>query len=349
MPPTPPEIERVATGIEGLDQVLGGGVLSDRICRVRSGPGTGKTTLGFQFLLERLGAGEQPMCVTLLQTLKERSRSAVSLGSSIRSLEVVELPQEIEDTAASEQRVFTGDQDAGHDAGHVQGMINLTTETPEYGRPYRKLQQPNTDGFGLFSIKEHLSMMDGSTSVRTGPGEGCCVSLRLAAEEGTGKDSRREDRAEAGREETEATGREHRSRESQASGAGQRSRPIRVMLVEDHKIVREGLMGILRAEPDIDPIAEAADGREAVEMVDQARPDVVVMDVSMPRMDGVEATRVILADHPEVRVIGLSMHEREDLDRAMKDAGAVDYLTKDGPSSELVSTIRQHGEAQPAS
>jgi len=111
----------------------------------------------------------------------------------------------------------------------------------------------------------------------------------------------------------------------------------------------EGLAGILSVEQDIELVAEAADGREAVERVEEIRPDVIVMDASMPRMNGVEATQVILQAHPEIRIIGLSMHSSGTLGHSMREVGAVDYLTKGGPASELVNTIRKHGEAQPAS
>ena len=96
------------------------------------------------------------------------------------------------------------------------------------------------------------------------------------------------------------------------------------------------------AEPDIELVAEAADGHEAVELVASARPDVIVMDVSMPRMGGVEATQRIHRDHPRIRIIGLSMHAREDLADAMHAAGAVAYLTKGGPTRELIDAIRLH-------
>jgi len=85
--------------------------------------------------------------------------------------------------------------------------------------------------------------------------------------------------------------------------------------------------------------------REAV--FERFRPDVVVMDVSMPRMDGAEATRIIPGRFPEVRVIGLSMHNDPELDRAMREAGATAYLTKGGPASELIEAIRGLAGRQP--
>jgi DNA-binding NarL/FixJ family response regulator len=96
-------------------------------------------------------------------------------------------------------------------------------------------------------------------------------------------------------------------------------------------------------EPDMEVVGQAADGQEAVELTAMVRPDVVLMDVTMPRLDGIEATRRIKSEMPYVRVIGLSMHEKEDLARAMQEAGAVAYLSKNGCSETLIETIRAAG------
>jgi DNA-binding NarL/FixJ family response regulator len=96
----------------------------------------------------------------------------------------------------------------------------------------------------------------------------------------------------------------------------------------------------LLAERDIEVVAEASDGQAAVDLVRSLQPDVVTMDVSMPGMDGVEATRLIHAEFPQVSVIGLSMFEESERAQAMRDAGAVTYLTKSGPPTALVSAIR---------
>ena len=120
----------------------------------------------------------------------------------------------------------------------------------------------------------------------------------------------------------------------------EKDEPIRVMLVDDHRIMREILSVVLGDEPGIEVVGEAADGQTAVELARAIRPDVVVMDVTMPRMNGVEATRRITSERPAVNVIGLSMHEWDDMAAAMIGAGAVTYLTKDGPPMELVGAIR---------
>lgn len=123
-------------------------------------------------------------------------------------------------------------------------------------------------------------------------------------------------------------------------------RPIRVLLVDDHEVIRQGLCTLLSAEGDIDVVGEAADGLSGIEQARALRPDVVLMDFSMPRMDGVEATRRISVEVPEVKVIGLSMYEQRDRQAAMEQAGAAAYVTKSDASSTLLETIRSVAEAR---
>jgi DNA-binding NarL/FixJ family response regulator len=112
------------------------------------------------------------------------------------------------------------------------------------------------------------------------------------------------------------------------------------VLVDDHMVLRQGLAGLLRCEPDFEVAGEASDGESAVILVQKLRPDVVLMDVSMPGMDGIQATRTIHAKLPEIRIIGLSMFEKGEPEVAMREAGAVDYLAKSGPSEKLIQSIR---------
>jgi len=121
---------------------------------------------------------------------------------------------------------------------------------------------------------------------------------------------------------------------------------IRVVLVDDHKIVRDGLSSLLSKEMDIDVVGEGENGREALGLCDQCEPDVVVMDIGMRDLNGVDATRHILEDHPSIKVVALSMHSDQSYVSAMLSAGASGYLLKDGAFEELARAIRAVNEGQ---
>ena len=118
------------------------------------------------------------------------------------------------------------------------------------------------------------------------------------------------------------------------------SRRIRVLLADDHTILRKGLVGVLNQEADIEVVAEASDGEMAVELARQFNPDVILMDVTMPKVDGIEATRRIAAAQLGVGIIGYSAHKEEYMARALYKAGAIGYLSKDEPTEFLIAAIR---------
>jgi DNA-binding NarL/FixJ family response regulator len=119
--------------------------------------------------------------------------------------------------------------------------------------------------------------------------------------------------------------------------------PIRVLLVDDHFAMRLGLRATLHGATGIDVVGEARSGEEALVLAGSLAPDVVVMDVSMTGLGGIEATRQIRAAHPAIRVIGMSMYDERDAGDAMRQAGAVAYVKKTEARACLVETIRQHG------
>jgi len=123
---------------------------------------------------------------------------------------------------------------------------------------------------------------------------------------------------------------------------------IRVLLADDHSVVRAGLRAVLAGAKDIDVVGEAGTGREAVDATDRLKPDVVVMDLSMPEMDGAAATRAILSSGGEARVLVLTMHAEEDYVEPVMNAGASAYLMKSEADRELVSAIRAvaHGDTK---
>ncbi len=116
--------------------------------------------------------------------------------------------------------------------------------------------------------------------------------------------------------------------------------PIRVMIVDDHDMVRRGLIAYLEDEVGLELVGEAGDGREAVQICDQVRPDVVLMDLVMPELSGAEATRIIRDRWPQVQVIALTSFQEKDLVQDALRAGAISYLLKNVSGQDLVETIR---------
>ncbi|MHB9072916.1 MAG: response regulator [Desulfobaccales bacterium] len=115
---------------------------------------------------------------------------------------------------------------------------------------------------------------------------------------------------------------------------------ITIIVVDDHKILRQGLRTLLAREADMEVVAEAEDGRHAVRLVRELSPQVVIMDVGMPDLNGIEATRQILQESPETKIIALSMHSDRRFVTNMIKAGASGYLLKDSAFEELATAIR---------
>lgn len=179
--------------------------------------------------------------------------------------------------------------------------------------------------FGLFSIQERLQHIGGRMEVDSAPGDGARISL-YAPVGPNGGDAGEPPEIDAPEEALSADGR--------------RKDLYRVLIVDDHKMLREGLVEFFQSEQDIEVVGEAGDGPEAVRLASHLEPDVVIMDVNLGEMSGVEATEKILSDKPHIRVIGLSMHTDEDVARTMRAVGAEAYLTKDGPSEDLIAAVR---------
>ncbi|MGA2613520.1 MAG: response regulator [Spirochaetia bacterium] len=188
-------------------------------------------------------------------------------------------------------------------------------------------------GFGLFSLRERLEALGGSMHIESSPGVGSAFTVRLPAQP-----------LSPGAQAYRPSVRSVRSTaakpvKGQRPEAAPFERPmIRVLLVDDHLVVRQGLAMVLGGESDIEIVGEASDGRSAVELARRLLPDVVTMDVGLPGMSGIEATRTIHAELPEIAIIGLSMFD--DQGEAMRKAGAVGYLPKTGASSNLLAAIR---------
>ena len=184
-------------------------------------------------------------------------------------------------------------------------------------------------GFGLFSIRERLELVGGRLEVASAPGQGSRFTLTapLGTPTVAGPPTGPVANAPVATPATDGA--------APTPGA-----TIRVLLADNHPVVRGALAAVLAPEPDIDLVGEAADGQQAIALTRKLRPDVVLMDISMPGLTGIEATRVIHTEYPGVRVIGLSMFEEPAQAAAMRDAGAVAYLVKSGPAEALLAALR---------
>jgi CheY-like chemotaxis protein len=195
-----------------------------------------------------------------------------------------------------------------------------------------------TGGFGLFGIRERLGYLGGRMVIDAAPGRGSRFTLAAPA---------RLAPLQAATGQTAGT---QLAATPQAAGPAERAllepeRKIRILLADDHPVMRQGLAKLLREQPDMQVIGEAGDGRQAVDLARQLKPEVVLMDVSLPGINGFDATRQIVSEFPEIRVIGFSMHEETDMSDTMLKAGAVAYMSKNGPIEHLIAAIRESGQS----
>lgn len=116
--------------------------------------------------------------------------------------------------------------------------------------------------------------------------------------------------------------------------------PIRIVLCDDHQIIREGIRSLLEKQPDMTVVGEALNGLEAIKLMSTKKPDIVIMDVAMPEMNGIAATSRIFSDYPKVKILGLSMHSDRHFVNEMLEAGASGYMLKDSAFGELATAIR---------
>lgn len=181
-------------------------------------------------------------------------------------------------------------------------------------------------GLGLGTIRDRLALIGGELRIRSAVGQGFSVDIIVPYDAQTppvpqGPGKRREHK---------------RGPRAELTAAGK----IRVMLVDDHTVVRDGLKMILQDETDIDVVGEAGDGEKAVKLAGKLRPDVIIMDVNMPKVNGIEATRTIKQEYPAIGIIALSINDDPGTTKAMLEAGACAYLNKSGSAEEVCGVIR---------
>ncbi len=213
-------------------------------------------------------------------------------------------------------------------AGSERGFFIIVSDYGKGFDPSFLNTSDGSGGLGLLSLRERAHYLGGGLKIESYPGKGSRFILTVPLDLGTTEQAEGA-RAAVEPQEPAAPG---------LAGKGD-SEVIRVLFVDDHEVMRQGLIRLLAAQPDIEAAGEARDGREAVEKALGLKPDVILMDVSMPEMDGIEATRRIKNELPDVRVIGLSMFEDEHISRVMREAGAEAFVTKTASSADLLKAI----------
>ncbi len=226
--------------------------------------------------------------------------------------------------------LFNALKHAGTDSAKVylarreDGRLELVVEDRGKGFDFNSLRGGNDEHstFGLFSIQQRLTHLGGEIEIDSAPGKGTRITL-------TSPPTLKSELPAAIQSAWQIP-------VTPPSDALKSSSTIGVLIVDDHKIMRECLAGVLRYEPDIEILGEAENGAAAIEMADRLRPDVVIMDVNLGELSGIEVTKIILARNPRIRVIGLSLHVEESVSSALRQAGAVAFLTKGDASADLI-------------
>ena len=185
-------------------------------------------------------------------------------------------------------------------------------------------------GLGLFSIEERLALFGGRLDIQSAPGKGARFSLTLQQSNlphlaADGPEVRRHD---AGWQELLGF-----------DSAAVTSKPLRILIADDHVVARAGLRELFSERPGLWVVGEAANGVEAISQAMALQPEVIVMDASMPLMNGIEATREIRGVLPHVQIVGLSTHDDEFIERSMREAGAEAYFSKNDGADRLLDYL----------
>jgi CheY-like chemotaxis protein len=210
------------------------------------------------------------------------------------------------------------------DAKHIRIVVADSGK----GFDCSSLDRDAEGGFGLFSIRERLELVGATLRVESSPGRGTHVYITAPT---AGEDIPIID----------ITRRPQWTGDPRAGDRHSLTGCIRVVHAAAHHILREGLAGLLEQQPDIRVIGQASNGLDAIDMARELQPDVLVMDITMPIIDGIEAARRIAVQWPDVKIIGLSMHDDDAVRSNMLTAGATAFLTKGGPVDEVTTAIRR--------
>lgn len=258
----------------------------------------------------------QDQAVLLFQSVREllinAAKHAKSKGATVRMTQ--------ENQAL---RIEVQDQGTGFDP--------LATASPDTSTAH-------SSKFGLFSIRERMTALGGTFEIQSAPGEGTTAILELPRAEVAEALHTSSARATTGLSAFLAAS----GLPSTDHGAGLgHPRIVRVLLVDDHAMMLQGLRSVLSVYSDVQIVGEAQDGEEAIALVHNLRPSVVVMDINMPKLNGIEATTYIKSHYPEIKVIGLSVNAGRENQEAMMQAGATSLITKEAAVDQLYRAIQE--------
>jgi CheY-like chemotaxis protein len=289
--------------------------------------------------------GLLPALEWLASWMEQKHGLAVTLVTQVRALPRLDVGstllfqgvRELLLNAVKHAHVKTASIEVRRQAGQL--CVVVADQGVGFNPAQLKSRTDRVSGLGLLSIRDRLKLLGGQLLIESAPGVGSRFTLtvperRAGADEEAGPAPAPKRAASAGAADVAAI-----------AGANHATRKIRILVVDDHAVVRESFVQLLNGEADLEVVGVASSGEEAIELTRRLNPDIVTMDVNMKGMSGIEATRLLHAEFPQVRVIGLSMFEESGTAEAMRQAGAVDYLTKSSPAKALIETIRAAASA----
>ncbi|HEX2056201.1 MAG TPA: PAS domain-containing protein [Nitrospiraceae bacterium] len=312
--------------------------------------------------------------VAALQWLADQMRRHELIVTLERHVEEVALPEEKAVLLFQSVRelLLNVSKHAGTDRAAVivtETDEMLCIEVKDQGRGFdvQEVQMADSGSressrYGLFSIRERMSALGGDFDLDSMPGRGTTATLMLpltpeapqAAPASSDLEILKEEYTKAGVEPGTAFVQPEGPRPTREwSGFARPHSPIsvqpsllktkavtRVLLADDHAMLRQGLRSVLDAYADVEVVGEASDGEEAIRLAQSLQPDIVVMDVNMPGVDGIEATRQLRHEQPTIAVIGLSVHNNPRVEQAMREAGVTGFLTKESAVEQLYLAIQ---------
>ena len=340
--------KRVAAGVPACEQILKkvDDILSDALTYTRTLVSDLSPTVlrdhGLVASLQWLGGYMQKHGQTVIVTVTEAQEPTLPEGQMILLFQSArELLINSAKHAGTGQATLTMEQ--------RDRLLRITVR--DEGKGFDRAQPATAAGdtpsggisskYGLYSVQERMRALGGSFEVQSVRGQGTTATLVLplggAAAGECSMVNGQWSMAKPQEEPPPAFG----SSAHSPSTIKHSPSPIRVLLVDDHIMVRQGLRAVLDVYADVELVGEAGDGEEAVRLVDQLRPAVVVMDINMPKMDGIEATARIKRGYPETIVIGLSVNAGGENQEAMRRAGAIQLMTKESAVEQLYDAIQE--------